>query len=221
MKSFFIGSLILLIGFTFSCNRKTNQVVFAEPTVQKEKPTVQKKMPAIEEMEELEAMDPGPADDQEVRIGGRNNPSYLRTPEGLAAAKANPQLVAELRKTPCYGDCPVFTIQIMTDGSLRYEGKKNTELIGKYTGTPKSDPFFKIGVMALKARFFNMSDFYPEDASMAPKDLPRTITTIDWRGRKKTVTHIGDGPAELLEIENYLEGLVLDAIWTPQEEAKE
>lgn len=219
MKATFIGGLVFLLAITLSCNRKSNQVVFAEPTAQKEKPTVQKKMPSIEEIGMVEAEETG-AGEAAVKVQG-NDPRAMRTPEGLAAAKANPQVVAELRKTPCYGNCPVFTIQIMTDGSLRYEGKKNTDLIGQYTGTLTTDPFFKIGLMAVKARFFNMADFYPEEANMAPKDLPRTLTTIDWRGRKKTVTHLGDGPEELVGIENYLEGLLLEAIWTPVEESKE
>lgn len=220
MKAIFLGSLLLLLTVAFSCNRKANPAVFAEPTVPKERPTVQKNIPSIEEMGETLPEDPGPVE-AVLNIGGGKDPLTMRTPEGIAAAKANPEVVAELRKTPCYGDCPVFTLQVMTDGSLRYDGKKNTDLIGKYTGQPKSDPFFKVGAMAVKARFFNMADFYPEDADSAPKDLPRTVTTIDWRGRKKTVTHLGDGPEALVEIETYLEGLIMDAIWTPLEENKE
>ncbi len=219
MKAIFVGSLLLLLIVAFSCNRKSNQVVFAEPAVQKERPTVNRRVPSAEEIAEVQLDDPGPVEPV-LNVGGKD-PSAMRTPEGLAAAKANPELVAELRKTPCYGDCPVFTLQVMTDGSLRYDGKKNTDLIGKFTGQPKSDPFFRVGAMAVKARFFNMADFYPEDADSAPKDLPRTVTTIDWRGRKKTVTHLGDGPEALVEIENFLEGLIMDAIWTPMEENKE
>ncbi len=212
--------MLMLLSFSFACNRAANKAAVAAAEAPKQRPVVVKKSANVEEMAVLEPQDAGPVE-AIVNIGG-SNPAALRTPEGRAAAKENPQVVAELRKTPCYGDCPVFTLQIMTDGSLRFDGKRNTDLLGKYEGTVSgSDPFVKIGLLAVKNRFFNFADFYPEDPAMAPKDLPRTVTTIDWRGRKKTVTHLVDGPAELLEIEKYLQDLILDAIWTPLEEPKE
>ena len=45
---------------------------------------------------------------------------------------AEPDLLTEMKKTPCYGQCPVYTIKISKNGKGLFEGTKNVDNIGTY-----------------------------------------------------------------------------------------
>ena len=40
--------------------------------------------------------------------------------------------VAAIEKSPCFGKCPVYTMQIFKDGKVLYEGRMNTKKLGTF-----------------------------------------------------------------------------------------
>jgi len=195
-----------------ACNRKTNQAVTAAaPT------TAPRVVNKSEQFDPRQTSDVAAAPmqnvpDAEDAVGSRGARRAVAAQKAAAAAEA-PTVVAEIRKTSCYGDCPVFRFQIMSDYSLRYVGQENVVLIGSFTGTLSFNPMLKLGGMAAGANFYRLEDNYPVKWEESPADLPYTETTINWRGRKHTVKHKYDGPEALKEIEDYLIDLVDQATW--------
>jgi hypothetical protein len=40
-----------------------------------------------------------------------------------------------IERGPCYGFCPIYTFVVKSDGTFRYNGVKNVERQGKFSGT--------------------------------------------------------------------------------------
>ena len=210
MKHFLLVVSLLLL--TLGCNRQTNQAVTQKtPQVKKVTPSAEMKT------REKSAV---PKDTVIARYSSQrslNSPTIVaNSTEG--GQKAAPTAIAEITKTPCYGECAVFTLQIMSDYSLRYIGRQNVDLLGEFTGKLPFNPIKKLGPIANVNRFFWLKAAYPESKEEVPSDLPATVTMISYNGQKNTVTHYFDGPEGLQKVENAFLELVEQAIWTPIEE---
>lgn len=198
-----------------ACNREANKVVTARPATPSVQPTVvEKETPKMERIGPSEL-----APDMEIE----KEPMSRASKAAIQARKAQQariaetgiqEVIAELRQTACEGDCPVFTLKVMTDFSLRYEGVANVDLIGNFTGTVPFNPMSRLVILASRCNFYNLPSSFPKDREDAPADFPSTVTTIDYRSQKNTVEHIQGGPEKLIEIENYLRELVNQANWT-------
>jgi len=113
----------------------------------------------------------------------------------LTQAKATPAITLE--RTACFGVCPVYTVTILEDGTVSYEGWEHVRVPGAHTWT--IDP---AAVQALardmeKAGFFEMKDQY-----VAPvTDMPTTYVTLAFHGRSKRIKDYFAAPPALSEIE--------------------
>lgn len=102
-----------------------------------------------------------------------------------------------LERTPCFGTCPVYTVELREDGSVTYTGQRSVRVSGAHTW--KIDP---AAVRALaremeKAGFFEMKDEY----TALMTDMPTTFTTLTVGGRTKKIKDYVSGPPALREIE--------------------
>ena len=69
----------------------------------------------------------------------------VQTPTSTAYAKGipddiNPDLVASLQRSPCFGYCPTFKIELFSDGKAYYHGTGHVARMGNYTA--KADAAF-------------------------------------------------------------------------------
>lgn len=221
MKNLLFLSVALL--FVWGCNRPAAAVVTPEKET-----TVRRapRQPKPEEIAESPLMDEGPMDTPSRIAGG--SPAAKRTPEAIAKARANPEMIAEIRQYPCETtlDCPDFTLQIMNDFSLRYEGRANVDLLGTYSGKLTFDPMSRLSPIATAVNFYGMDESYTPDAAAREDEDATELTTrsieIKWWGRKNRVTYTNEAkdvvPDGLEQIEAYLLKLVEQAIWTPVEQ---
>lgn len=110
---------------------------------------------------------------------------------------------ASIRKTPCFGKCPVFSVEFSGTGKAFYKGKKNVKRIGEFEADITHIQRGMILEKAQQIGYFNMAKTYPKEDQMIA-DFPMTITNIKFGRQNKTVTNNSDAPQELIDFENFL-----------------
>jgi hypothetical protein len=103
---------------------------------------------------------------------------------------------------PCFGFCPVYDVAIAPDGSVTFDGKRHTEVLGTRTRSA--------GKSAYEALARDLASYRP--ASGASEKVPcesmitdtstYSITWIDAAGRKSIATHsrgCSGGPGQALD----------------------
>lgn len=115
-----------------------------------------------------------------------------------------------LRRTACYGKCPVYKVVIQNDGSFFYHGERYVKRLGDYHG--------KVGLLRLK----KLKEFIIESGFMALEnaysimetDHASAYTSVVLDGVKKEINNYGEsGPAVLWAIEELIDMLLIDAEW--------
>lgn len=213
MKNFLLLSCLAFVLLATACNRKANQVVTARPAAPAPKKTEKKDMAKIASLDK-EYLEDSKSEPPPRSRAARAALAKRKAQIDRIAQTGQQEVVAQISQTGCEGDCPVFTLQIMTDNTLHYEGKANVDLIGKFTGTLPFNPMTRLNIIASSARYFNLPSSFPSNKADAPADLPSVITKIDYRGFSNQIEHIQGGPEGLLKVEDYLRDLVNQATWT-------
>ncbi len=110
-----------------------------------------------------------------------------------------------MKKTPCYGYCPVYTIQIDSNGNGRFQGVENTELIGLYAFRITTKEIKQLKSLFEQAGFFSLKNRYHEYVT----DLPTVYLTYRREGMEKKIMDYYGAPQELKDLEKQVESLVL------------
>ncbi|NNE55447.1 MAG: hypothetical protein HKN32_05465 [Flavobacteriales bacterium] len=118
--------------------------------------------------------------------------------------------VVNYRKTPCFGVCPTFEMIVMSDGMARYEGQRNVEMEGVWTGAWTNEQIELVRKTAERIGFFQMEDEYN---NKLVTDLPATYTTVYSGKKTKTVMNRYKGPEELQELYMVLDDLIKRVEW--------
>ena len=107
------------------------------------------------------------------------------------------ELIICLQRTACFGTCPIYKIEIYTDGSGTYTGTRFVENIGVIEFSLSETQINLILTQAEAIGFKNMKEEYSEPIS----DLPTTFIQIK---DKKIRDYVG-APSELQELENLID----------------
>ena len=118
--------------------------------------------------------------------------------------KSEIELIISLQRTACYGTCPIYKIEIYSDGSGTYTGTRFVENIGLMEFNLSETELNLILSQAEAIGFVNMKDEYSEPIS----DLPTTFIQI--KG-KRIRDYIG-APKTLKNLENLIDQIYLKAI---------
>ncbi|MDO6744801.1 DUF6438 domain-containing protein [Tenacibaculum soleae] len=110
-----------------------------------------------------------------------------------------------IRKTPCFGDCAVYTLTIDKKGNVIYNGIEYVLEKGVRKFTLSETAFEKLTKMLAKKDFNEFKDVYDD-----PKitDLPSTYITSN--GKQIQIRLWNGIPDELIEVHEYLEGILLE-----------
>lgn len=113
-------------------------------------------------------------------------------------------LMAKINRTPCYGKCPVFTIELFDNGVVKYNGVAFVDKKGIFTA--KVTPAFIANIQskALSIKYLSLENKYPI-APVVIADLPTTTTFIRIGEEGKQITNNFDAPRDLIDFENWLE----------------
>jgi hypothetical protein len=140
-----------------------------------------------------------------VAVGAACRTPSARKPEASGPAAE----VVSLRRTACYGRCPVYTVTLYEDGQLRWEGERHVATVG--VDTAQLSP---AEVTAVKALFekAGWKTFEPSYDRHDVTDLPSAVV----RYGGKTVQHYqGDSsaPQALSELEDALDAALHATEW--------
>src|SRR3989344_3339075 len=103
------------------------------------------------------------------------------------------EVIITLSRGECYGFCPVYSLTIYGNGTVKYIGERI------YT-IPKED------VQSLVDNFIEINYFGLEDNyKVQVTDASTIITSILINGRKKTISRYVGGPDKLKNLENEID----------------
>lgn len=127
-------------------------------------------------------------------------PSYSKgVPQDI-----DPNLRVSLQRSPCFGFCPTFKIEVFANGTAQYNGYAHVARVGNYTAKV-DDAFMKrISDKAMSIKFLSLLDHYPT-GDMAISDVPTVTTYVRIGNDGKRITNNYDPPKALTEFEQWLE----------------
>ena len=114
-------------------------------------------------------------------------------------------LLIEMKRTPCYGSCPVYTLKIDKKGKGLFEGVKNVEKIGRFSFSLSQDELMELENAFQQVDFYKLKDIYDAQVS----DLPTTYISYNKDGHRKKIMDYYGAPEQLRGLENSIEALVL------------
>lgn len=110
----------------------------------------------------------------------------------------------KMQRTPCYGKCPNYTVEISNNGKVNYFGKMFVDYEGQHYSTISSADVDLIKAKINEVNFFELKDKYDSPAT----DLPSTIFEVTLNNQFKKITNRHNGPPELKDLEKLIEEIV-------------
>jgi hypothetical protein len=138
----------------------------------------------------------------------RPEPSYP-----FPAIKKWDSLRISLRRSGCFGTCPIYTLTVGGDGTVDYDGQGYVEYCGQYHGHVSQSVVRQLVSYFGDADFFNLFDRYELNAT----DLPTYTTSIQFDDRAKSVIdYAGERvgmPEGVGNVENQIDRLAGPRLW--------
>lgn len=126
---------------------------------------------------------------------------------------AQPQVLVEVVRTGCYGKCPAFSFQLLSNGQATLNGQAHVPLVGRYELTSvRSSALDSLWQAVAQADFFTLADSFPVGGHPIP-DLPTTTTTVRGRDGLKTIVDNHGAPLALQHLEEFMRSWVFGLGW--------
>jgi Domain of unknown function (DUF6438) len=130
--------------------------------------------------------------------------------------KVDNNVMVSLQRTPCFGQCPVFKIQLFNDGKVVYEGRAFCKRMGTHKATASPELIKAIQQKASDIKYLSLNEKYPKGESMIT-DIPTTVSYIKFGSESKMIHNNYDAPTELIEFERWLEQQFEGLKWEAKE----
>ena len=109
--------------------------------------------------------------------------------------KEDTEFTLQISKTPCYGKCPIYTLNIDQDGSAHFEGERFTDIKGTHDTVLSKADMDTLKTRLSEADFHNLDSLYYDEMTT---DLPSTVFTLkapkaDYRKRVEAINEIPTG----------------------------
>jgi hypothetical protein len=122
--------------------------------------------------------------------------------------------VITLERTACHGSCPIYTVTILEDGAVIYEGEDFVSVTGKQTGDIAPEIVASIVEAFVDAGYFDWDESYE---TQTVSDLPTVITSVTDNGTThRIVRYTGDytAPLALPFLEQWIDEMAHTTLWT-------
>ena len=120
------------------------------------------------------------------------------------SSEKDKEIIISLQRTACFGTCPIYKIEIFSDGSGIYTGTRFVENIGITKFSLSETQMNLILTKAKAIGFTNMKAEYSEPIS----DLPTTFIQI----KDKKIKNYTGAPKTLKNLENLIDQLHQEAV---------
>ncbi len=121
-------------------------------------------------------------------------------------------LVVKIKRTGCYGTCPIYVGAIFSDGKAFYHGERFVESIGYFEGAVSDEQLKTLVKASYENHFYTLAPEYPIDGRFI-SDLPAKKLYFNSGIDKKTILDRGNAPAELDVIEETVQNLLHSIEW--------
>lgn len=121
-----------------------------------------------------------------------------------SVVQEEPQMLASIKRTACYGQCPMYKATFMDNGEVIYVGKRFVENEGTYKTLISEEEIIEIKKKITEYDYFSFDSLYPTPIT----DFPSTITEVNLNGQRKMVVDKRNPPAELKAFEKFLDSLL-------------
>jgi hypothetical protein len=128
---------------------------------------------------------------------------------GCAKRGADAELLVRLERTPCFGTCPAYVVEVDLDGTVRYEGRRHVVTLGAAVGKVGPEGLQSLREAFRLARFrelprhccdcFDVTDQPGATTTLVDGRWPKTI--VDYRGCRKA-------PDSLRSLEDEIDRIV-------------
>lgn len=134
------------------------------------------------------------------------------TTSSQASAKTvqkEPQMLATINRTACYGRCPMYQAIFMDNGEVKYIGKRFVDNVGTYTTLLTEEEVKEIENQINTANYYSFDSIYPTLIT----DFPSCITEVNLNGKYKRVLNRQNPPQALRAYEQFLDRLLENRDW--------
>lgn len=121
---------------------------------------------------------------------------------------APPGVLVSLQRTPCYGACPVYVVEVLTDGTARFKGERHVKVTEPVEAKLEPAALQKLEARFEQTAFAQWGHFTKPTMS----DAPTVVLTF----KGHTVRHYrGDdqAPPELTQLEDDVDALIGTDRW--------
>ena len=94
-------------------------------------------------------------------------------------------LAVWVERTACFGSCPIYVLHITGDGSLRFLGKRFTDVEGGIEDVVSENQLFQIATAIHNSRYFEYIE--SEECEELVTDVSSVIIWIRWRNEERRV----------------------------------
>lgn len=119
-----------------------------------------------------------------------------------------------LSRGPCMGDCPIYTVELRGDGSVRFHGDGSVMMPGDHRANVSPDAVRALFERFRAAEFFRLYDSYWTPVT----DSAAYELTLRFDGHRKKVTdYVGESagmPPAVTELENAVDSVAGTKRWT-------
>ncbi len=117
-----------------------------------------------------------------------------------------------MKRSACFGKCPVYEVRFYTDGTIEYIGKMNVSRIGHFRARMRPEEVEALRQKIHEVGFWDFSPSYPDDGTIVT-DLPTTTITVRVGDMMKEVREKHGAPRALKDFERYLDALLEGRTW--------
>ncbi len=143
--------------------------------------------------------------------------AVLTTPSCAAIAQ-EPAPVITLRRTACFGTCPVYSLEIFENGFIRFVGIDFVQYKGEHRAVIPQDAVGNLIALFLRADYFALKDNYetcrePNGTVFWLSDMPTAYTSLRIGTRKKSVRNYACAPKRLTDAEDEVDKVANTKRW--------
>ena len=136
--------------------------------------------------------------------------SACKSPQTTKTSSFKDSLIS-MRTTPCFGRCPVYELEIQSDGLVEFMGKQYCTKMGAYSKQLSPEKTKALFESLMASNFFERPDAYDEPTIA---DLSSTFLGFKHQGQEKTINCRYNIPSEIKEILRELRHLAESDGWT-------
>lgn len=134
----------------------------------------------------------------------------------LGGASPADSLVISLQRTPCFGQCKAYTINVYRSGYATFNGRSNVELEGLHHARVGLDTLRTLLAEAERIGFYQLDDVYDRNVT----DLPSSILRLVGNGKDKRVVGRVGTPENFTRFFTKAEEMLFPIAWRPAPKAE-